>query len=66
MLKYLKPDLQMFKTDTLMRRIDVLYEVERKRVFDQIRNAKSEASVTTDIWTSPDSHAFLAVKVHFY
>jgi hypothetical protein len=50
----------------LMRRIDVLYEVERKRVVDQIRNAKSEASVTTDIWTSPDSHAFLAVKVHFY
>jgi hypothetical protein len=65
MLKYLKPDLQLFKTDTLKRRIDVLYEEERKRVFDQIRNVKSEASVTTDIWTSPNSHAFSAITVHF-
>jgi hypothetical protein len=65
MLKYLKPDLQLFKTDTLKRRIDVLYEEERKRVFDHIRNVKSETSVTTDIWTSPNSHAYSAVTVHF-
>jgi len=66
LINYLKDDLPTISRCTIKRDLDLLYNLEFKKIKTLLNNNNSLFSITLDKWNSSNNIDFLAVTIHFY
>jgi hypothetical protein len=61
----LKPTVKLQSADTLKRDIMKSFFIMRENVKKEVMKNTSKVSLTTDLWTSPNNIAFMAITVHY-
>ena len=61
----LKPSVKLQSADTLKRDIMKSFSTVREGVKKEVIRNNSMFSLTTDLWTSPNNIAFMAVTIHY-
>ncbi|CEJ82383.1 Putative Transposase-like protein [[Torrubiella] hemipterigena] len=68
LLNYLNADIDTWlpdKHETIRKWIMRQYEVQKEKIKQRIRSAKSRIHISCDLWTSPNSLAILGMVAHY-
>jgi hypothetical protein len=65
LLDYLKKDISINSSRTLMRRMEELYQQKKSDLKDILGKLTSKFSLTCDVWTSKNQLAFFGFTIHY-